>query len=174
VLVEATGTHPTYEIKGTEHYVRASVIDSNRAWTHPVFLDGRRTALWLRSSEPCKARLTCSVWTLLARLAARVAHHSSQRVGSVSTVRVPTVSLKVFRPHGVYQEIPGDRFFRKRSGRSKWGTRRLREFCGSQSCFVVLFHALGSICNGHPASKVIKNQVVTNCKKSIFNATAIS
>jgi hypothetical protein len=25
---------------------------------------------------------------------------------------------------------------------------RLREFCGSQSCFVVLFHALGSICNG--------------------------
>jgi len=42
VLVEATGTHPTYEIKGTEHYVRASVIDSNgnRAWTQPVFLDG--------------------------------------------------------------------------------------------------------------------------------------
>jgi hypothetical protein len=105
VLVEATGTHPTYEIKGTEHYVRASVIDSNRAWTQPVFLDGRRTALWLRSSEPCKARLTCSVWTLLARLAARVAHHSSQRVGSVSTVRVPTVSLKVFRPHGVYNQF---------------------------------------------------------------------
>jgi hypothetical protein len=56
----------------------------------------------------------------------------------------------------------------------KTGTMRLREFCGSQSCFVVLFHALGSICNGHPASKVIKNQDVTNSKKSIFNATAIS
>jgi hypothetical protein len=50
---------------------------------------------------------------------------------------------------------------------------RLREFCGSQSCFVVLRRALGSICNGHPASEVVKNQVVTNAKKSIFNATAI-
>jgi hypothetical protein len=35
-------------------------------------------------------------------------------------------------------------------------TMRLREFCGSQSCFVVLRRALGSICNGHPASKVLR------------------
>lgn len=42
-LAEVSGTHPTYTIKGTEHYVRASVIDSNgkRAWTQPVFLDQR-------------------------------------------------------------------------------------------------------------------------------------
>jgi hypothetical protein len=31
---------------------------------------------------------------------------------------------------------------------------RLREFCGTRSCFVVLSCALGSICNGHPASEV--------------------
>ena len=64
--------------------------------------------------------------------------------------------------------------FKKGPKRSKWGTMRLREFCGSLSCFVVLSHALGSICNGHPASRVIKNQDVTNSKNSIFNATAIS
>jgi len=43
VLAEVAGTHPTYRIKGAEQYVRASIIDSNgnRAWTQPVFLDGR-------------------------------------------------------------------------------------------------------------------------------------
>jgi hypothetical protein len=63
--------------------------------------------------------------------------------------------------------------FTRRSMADK-DTMRLREFCGSRSCFVVLRRALGSICNGHPASKVVKNQDVTNSKKSIFNATAIS
>jgi hypothetical protein len=45
VLAEMTGTHPSYQMKGTEHYVRAAVIDSNgnRAWTQPVFLDGRKS-----------------------------------------------------------------------------------------------------------------------------------
>jgi hypothetical protein len=44
VLAEIAGTHPTYEFKGTEHYIRASVTDSNglRAWTQPVFLDTRK------------------------------------------------------------------------------------------------------------------------------------
>jgi hypothetical protein len=44
VLAQVTGTQPVYQIKGTEHYVRASVIDSNgnRAWTQPVFFDGRK------------------------------------------------------------------------------------------------------------------------------------
>jgi hypothetical protein len=44
VLAEVTGTHPAYSIKGTEHYVRASVVDSNgnRAWTQPAFLDARK------------------------------------------------------------------------------------------------------------------------------------
>jgi hypothetical protein len=43
VLTEVQGTHPSYQIDGTEHYVRASIVDSNgnRAWTQPVFLDGR-------------------------------------------------------------------------------------------------------------------------------------
>jgi hypothetical protein len=43
ILAETVGTHPSYRINGTEHYVRASVVDSNgnRAWTQPVFLDGR-------------------------------------------------------------------------------------------------------------------------------------
>src|SRR5271165_2824952 len=36
------------------------------------------------------------------------------------------------------EEIPGDRFFKQGSGWSKTGTMRLREFCGSQFCFVVL------------------------------------
>ena len=66
------------------------------------------------------------------------------------------------------QEVPGDRFFKKGSGRSKWGTRRLREFCGTSSCFVVLRRALGSICNGHPASEVVKNQVLANYKNAYF------
>ena len=46
VLAEVPGTHPTYTIKGNEHYVRASVMDSNgeRAWTQPVFTDGRSRA----------------------------------------------------------------------------------------------------------------------------------
>ena len=50
------------------------------------------------------------------------------------------------------------------------GTRRLREFCGGQSCFVVPCRALGSICNGHPASKVVNNQVL----EIAFYATVIS
>jgi len=62
------------------------------------------------------------------------------------------------------EEIPGDRFFKQGSGWSKTGTMRLREFCGSQFCFVVLFHALESICNGHPASVVVDNQEVTKSK----------
>lgn len=43
MLAVVTGTHPRYEIKGSEHYVRASIIDSNsnRAWTQPVFTDDR-------------------------------------------------------------------------------------------------------------------------------------
>jgi hypothetical protein len=43
VLATIGGTHPSYAIKGDERYVRASVMDSNgnRAWTQPVFLDGR-------------------------------------------------------------------------------------------------------------------------------------
>jgi hypothetical protein len=46
VLSEVPGTHPAYHIRGTEHYVRASVIDSNgnRAWTQPVYTDDRRHA----------------------------------------------------------------------------------------------------------------------------------
>jgi hypothetical protein len=34
----------------------------------------------------------------------------------------------------------------------------LREFCETQSCFVVPFRALGSISNGHPASEFVKVQ----------------
>jgi hypothetical protein len=43
-LAEVPGTKPIYRFKGTESYVRAAVIDSNglRAWTQPVFLDGRK------------------------------------------------------------------------------------------------------------------------------------
>ncbi len=44
------------------------------------------------------------------------------------------------------------------------------EFCGGQSCFVVPCRALGSICNGHPASKVVNNQVLGIA----FYATVIS
>jgi hypothetical protein len=45
VLTEVTGTSPEYHMKGDESYVRASIIDSDgrRAWTEPVFLDGRET-----------------------------------------------------------------------------------------------------------------------------------
>ena len=44
VLAEVRGTKPTYRFKGGETYVRAAVMDSNglRAWTQPVFLDGRK------------------------------------------------------------------------------------------------------------------------------------
>jgi hypothetical protein len=37
-------------------------------------------------------------------------------------------------------------------------------FCVIRSCFVVLSRALGSICNGHPASEVVKNQSVAVIK----------
>src|SRR5882762_8272522 len=40
-------------------------------------------------------------------------------------------------------------------------TQTLRDFCGSRLCSVVLRRALGSICNGHPASEVVENQIVT-------------
>jgi hypothetical protein len=42
--------------------------------------------------------------------------------------------------------------------------RRLRDFCGTLSCFVVLSCALGSICNGHPASEVVKYQLLVITK----------
>jgi hypothetical protein len=44
VLAETNGVSPAYALKGNEHYVRASIIDSDgrRAWTQPVFLDGRK------------------------------------------------------------------------------------------------------------------------------------
>ncbi|MGQ0558720.1 MAG: CehA/McbA family metallohydrolase [Sphingosinicella sp.] len=44
LLAEVAGTTPRYRFTGSETYVRASVIDSNgrRAWTQPVFRDGRR------------------------------------------------------------------------------------------------------------------------------------
>ena len=54
---------------------------------------------------------------------------------------------------------------------------RLREVCGSQSCFVVLFLLRRSICNGHHASELLiikKLQIKEVGKKSLFNATAIS
>ena len=41
------------------------------------------------------------------------------------------------------------------------------EFCGTRSCFVVHCPALGSNCNGHPASEVVRNQVVTIAKTPI-------
>jgi len=43
VLAEVAGLQPSYRFVGGETYVRASIIDSNdqRAWTQPVFLDGR-------------------------------------------------------------------------------------------------------------------------------------
>jgi len=47
VLAEVNGSSPHYAIKGDEGYVRASIVDSNgsRAWTQPVFLDGRNGTL---------------------------------------------------------------------------------------------------------------------------------
>ena len=44
VLLEVAGTKPTYQIKGDEGYIRASIMSSNgkRAWTQPVFTDRRR------------------------------------------------------------------------------------------------------------------------------------
>lgn len=43
VLAEASGLSPHYRFRGTKTYVRASIVDSNghRAWTQPVFRDGR-------------------------------------------------------------------------------------------------------------------------------------
>jgi len=45
VLAEVAGPSARYRFTGTETYVRASIIDSNgnRAWTQPVFRDGRRS-----------------------------------------------------------------------------------------------------------------------------------
>ncbi len=44
VLAEVGGASPSYKFTGSEGYVRAAVMDSNnhRAWTQPVFLDGRK------------------------------------------------------------------------------------------------------------------------------------
>jgi len=44
VLATVTGLSPHYQIRGDEGYVRASIIDSDgrRAWTQPVFTDGRK------------------------------------------------------------------------------------------------------------------------------------
>lgn len=44
VLKEVYGPEARYDFTGHETYVRASIIDSNgkRAWTQPVFLDGRK------------------------------------------------------------------------------------------------------------------------------------
>ena len=44
----------------------------------------------------------------------------------------PRVSLRAFRPLGLQ---PSDRFSKKVAKRSKWDTRRLREFCGSDWAF---------------------------------------
>jgi hypothetical protein len=46
LLNEVRGTSPHYAFRGTESYVRASIIDSDgrRAWTQPVFRDSRKTA----------------------------------------------------------------------------------------------------------------------------------
>lgn len=43
LLAEVHGRRPSYNFRGDEAYVRASVIDSDgrRAWTQPVFRDGR-------------------------------------------------------------------------------------------------------------------------------------
>jgi len=48
--------------------------------------------------------------------------------------------------------------------------REVLVYSESSSCFVVLRRALGSICNGHPASKVVNNQVL----EIAFYATVIS
>jgi hypothetical protein len=43
VLAQVPGTNPFYHFRGNETYVRAAIVDSagNRAWTQPVFRDGR-------------------------------------------------------------------------------------------------------------------------------------
>jgi hypothetical protein len=43
ILAEVAGLSPHYQCKGDEGYVRASIVDSDgrRAWTQPMFLDGR-------------------------------------------------------------------------------------------------------------------------------------
>jgi hypothetical protein len=45
LLAEVPGLSSTYRFKGDEQYVRAAIVDSDgrRAWTQPVFLDGRKT-----------------------------------------------------------------------------------------------------------------------------------
>jgi hypothetical protein len=47
ILADMTGLSPHYQCKGDEGYVRASITDSDgrRAWTQPVFLDGRPGAI---------------------------------------------------------------------------------------------------------------------------------
>jgi hypothetical protein len=47
VLAEVAGPSARYRFTGSEAYVRASIIDSNgnRAWTQPVFRDGRRARM---------------------------------------------------------------------------------------------------------------------------------
>jgi hypothetical protein len=44
VLEETTGTTAQYKVQGAEGYVRAVITDSDgrKAWTQPVFLDGRK------------------------------------------------------------------------------------------------------------------------------------
>lgn len=45
VLTEMSGLSPRYQFEGDETYIRASIVDSDgrRAWTQPIFLDGRAT-----------------------------------------------------------------------------------------------------------------------------------
>jgi len=44
VLAQVTGPTAEYKVRGTEGDIRASIHDSDgrRAWTQPVFLDGRK------------------------------------------------------------------------------------------------------------------------------------
>jgi hypothetical protein len=53
--------------------------------------------------------------------------------------------------------------FKKGPKRSKWGTRRLREFCGSQWCFVML---LGSIATDIPRATLLKIKYLKILKES--------
>lgn len=43
VLAQMPGASPRYQFEGDETYIRASIVDSDgrRAWTQPIFLDGR-------------------------------------------------------------------------------------------------------------------------------------
>jgi len=57
VLAEVAGPSERYRFTGAETYVRASIIDSNgnRAWTQPVFRDGRRSRIrWARANGTFK------------------------------------------------------------------------------------------------------------------------